>query len=196
MAAWDIDAAHSAVSALRLSGANVEVASRWLALWREGRPPPLERFEVAPSHAPAIAVFRIRRGEALDCVRAGDYYRLAIGFDLAGQSVLAITNNVAREDRLDWCWRIVEGAATVSYRAFKTARGVVHAQGMSLPLSDCAQDGARFFVMHTNWRPEGSDWFEGTVSGDMQTPFKSAMKSFAPAATREALPERAGADFF
>jgi hypothetical protein len=36
----------------------------------------------------------------------------------------------------------------------------------------------------------------GSVSSDMQTPLKGAMKSFAPSTAQEALLERAVADFF
>jgi hypothetical protein len=116
--------------------ANLESRHRWLQLWQGGVPPSLAGFDAhpLPSRAPAIAVFEIREDTSLNCVRAGDYCRLAIGFDLTGQNVLAVTNTVNRDARLAWCWKIVEGAATVSYRAFKSAGGgVVHARGMSLP---------------------------------------------------------------
>ncbi|MBV9990608.1 MAG: hypothetical protein JOZ72_04880 [Alphaproteobacteria bacterium] len=196
--AWDIAGARAALGALRLHGANLELASRWLQLWHDGRPPSLARFDAhpIPSHVPAVAVFEIREGVALNCIRAGDYTRLAIGFDLTGQSVLAVTNNVNRDARLDWCWKIVEGAATVSYRAFKSmGGGTVRAQGMSLPLSDRRADGTRLFFMHNNWRPQGTDWIEGSVSGDLQTPPERAMRSFA-APARDIAPEMAGAGWF
>lgn len=172
LTAADIDGARIALAGPRLRGGNADVAERWLQLWQNGLPPSLAGLDAhpLPSHAPAMAVFRVRRGAALDCIRAGDYCRLAIGFDLNGQSVLSITNNVARDERLEWCWRIVEGAATVSYRAFKSA------------------DGAAV-------QAQGSDWVEGSVSGDLQTPPQRAMRSFAAPTTDMAV-EMAGAELF
>jgi|HubBroStandDraft_5_1064220.scaffolds.fasta_scaffold187914_2 hypothetical protein len=180
--AWDMDAARAAIAALRPNGMNVDVARHWLALWRDGAPPTLGRFDaqMPRSLMPAIMIFEIRRGATLMCLRAGEYTRLAFGFDMTGQSLLSFTNNVDREDRLDWCWKVVEGAATISYRAIKPAQGaVIHAQGLTLPLSDRPPDGQRYFFTHTNWRPNGGDWIEGSVATDLQTPRERAMRSFA-----------------
>jgi hypothetical protein len=190
---WDFAGARAAIGVLRLNGTNVDVAGRWLALWRDGAPPTLARFDAhaAPAFAPATMIFEIRRGASLICLRAGDYNRLALGFDMTGQSLLSLTNNVDREDRLDWCWKIVEGAATVSYRAFKPqGSAAIYAQGLSLPFSDRPPGGARYFFSHSNWRPHGNDWIEGSVDTDLQTPRQRAMRSFAvraeAAATRKA----------
>ncbi len=196
---FEIAQVRAALAALRLTGANVEVASRWLSLWQEGAPPTLSRFDAHPLPAltPAMAIFEIKHGESLQCVRAGAYCQLAIGFDLTGQDVLAITNDVDRDARLDWCWKIVEGAATVSYRAFKSAQSaVVYAQGMSLPLADAKPDGTRVFFMHTNWRPQAMDWVEGSVHGDLQPPPERAMKFFAPRSAEEAALKSTGSDLF
>jgi hypothetical protein len=190
---WDIGAARTALGGLRLNGANVDVAERWLALWQDGAPPTLARFDAqfSPSLAPAIMIFEIRRDTSLVCLRAGEYNRLALGFDMTGQSLLSLTNNVDREDRLDWCWKIVEGAATVSYRAFKPQTGaIIYAQGLSLPLSDRLPGGQRYFFSHSNWRPTGNDWIEGSVNADLQTPRQRAMRSFA-AVSEDAAPLRA-----
>jgi hypothetical protein len=190
---WDIGAARAALGGLRLNGTNVDVAERWLALWQDSAPPTLARFDAqfSPSLAPAVMIFEIRRGISLACLRAGEYSRLALGFDMTGQSLLPLTNNVDREDRLDWCWKIVEGAATASYRAFKPQQSaIVYAQGLSLPLSDRPPDGRRYFFSHTNWRPSGNDWIEGSVNADLQTPRQRAMRSFA-AVSEEAAPLRA-----
>ncbi len=196
---FDMAEIRAALAALRLNGANVEVASRWLSLWQDGRPPALSRFDahLLPAHAPAMAIFEIKRDASLWCIRAGAYCQLAIGFDLTGQDVLAITNNADRDARLDWCWKIVEGAATVSYRAFKPVQGaVVYAQGMSLPFADEKPDGARVFFMHTNWRPQAMDWVEGNVHGDLQSPPERAMKFFAPRDVEQGTLKGTGTDLF
>lgn len=193
-AAWDIEAARAALAGLRLSGINVDVAQRWVALWQDGAPPSISRFDAHMSRSlmPAIMIFEIRRGMSVACLRAGAYNRLALGFDMTGQSLLSLTNNVDREDRLDWCWKIVEGAATVSYRAFKPQQSAaIYAQGLSLPFSDRPPDGRRYFFTHSNWRPNGGDWIEGSVSTDLQTPRQRAMRSFVTPSKAEA-PVRAG----
>jgi hypothetical protein len=190
---WDIGAARNALGGLRLAGTNVEVAQRWLALWQDGAPPSLTSFDAQISRAlaPAIAIFEIRRNTSLVCLRAGEYNKLALGFDMTGQSLLSLTNNVDREDRLDWCWKIVEGAATVSYREIKPANSaIIYAQGLSLPFCDRPADGQRYFFSHTNWRPNGNDWIEGNVDTDLQSPRQRAMRSFA-AVSEEAAPLRA-----
>ncbi len=190
---WDIDAARAALAALRPSGVNIDVAKLWLSLWRDGAPPTFCRFEAHLPHAlvPAMMIFEIHRGVSLICIKSGDYSRLALGFDMTGQSLLSLTNNVDREDRLDWCWKIVEGAATVSYRAFKPQGSAsIYAQGLSLPFSDRPPEGRRYFFSHSNWRPTGNDWIEGSVDTDLQRPRQRAMRSFAvpeeKAATRKA----------
>lgn len=199
MNTFDMDGVYAALNGLRLNGANAAIASRWLSLWQDGRPPTLAQFDAhaIPAHVPAIAIFEIKQDVSLQCVRAGEYCRLAIGFDLTGQSVLSITNNVDRDARLNWCWKIVEGAATVSYRAFKPAQGaVVFAQGMSLPFGGEDADGTRRFLMHNNWRPQAKDWVEGSVSGDLQVPPQRAMKSFAPHIAEAAALDSTGTDLF
>ena len=93
---------------------------------------------------------------------------------------MSFTNAVEREDRLAWCWKIVEGAATVSYREYKSANGTaVFAQGLSLPFSDRINDGTGIFFTHTNWRPQGSDWIDGNVKGDLQVAAQKSMHVFA-----------------
>ncbi len=190
--AWDIAGARAAIAGLRLNGANVDVTQRWLALWQDGAPPTLSRFDAQISRAltPGMMIFEVRRRISVVCLRAGEYSRLALGFDMTGQSLLSLTNNVDREDRLDWCWKIVEGAATVSYRAFKPQNSaIIYAQGLSLPLSDRPPEGQRYFFTHSNWRPNGNDWVEGNVDTDLQTPRQRAMRSFA--SVSEEMPARA-----
>lgn len=189
----DCERAANAVAALDLKGPNKDVAAYWLSRWRDDKPPYRGDFDQAQigRHSPAIAIFEIRKGESIPCISAGAFYRLALGYDLTGQDLLSITDAVEREDRLDWCWRIVEGAVTVSYRTFKSeGRGAANAQGVSLPFRDIEDDGARYFLMHTNWRPVGDDWIDGSVTADAQTPDVRRIISFLQAAVGVALDRR------
>jgi hypothetical protein len=80
---------------------------------------------------------------------------------------------------VDYWWNVVEGAVCVTYREFTSAEGASGlAQGIGLPFSDRKADGSRYFIMHTNWRPVGTDWIEGNVQVDFHSPPKRQMISF------------------
>jgi hypothetical protein len=165
------DKAQAAIGQLRFNGANREVASYWLSLWDNDRPPALERFRLdrVPQHKPAIMTCRVLRRKELRCIQAGSYLPMALGFDPVDRDLLTLLPEVQREERLAWCWQIAEGAMAVQYRTFKSSDGrLVEAQGISLPFLDVAADGARFFLMHTNWRPQGNDWIEGNVRANVE----------------------------
>jgi hypothetical protein len=91
---------------------------------------------------------------------------------------------------------MAEGAGRVKrwvalgWRCGRTARRRRYAQGLSLPLADRPPGGQRYFFSHTNWRPAGNDWIEGSVNADLQTPRQRAMRGFA-AVSEEVAPLRA-----
>jgi hypothetical protein len=167
------DRAFNALAALGLNGANKQVAAHWLSRWQDDEPPLLEDFGLRDiwEFNPAIAIFEIRKSESILCVSAGSFHRLALGYDMKGEDLLSLTAAAEREARLAWCWEIVTGAVTVSYRPYKSrSNPKATAQCMSLPFCDTGRDGERCFLMHTNWRPEGSDWVAGNVQADARTP--------------------------
>ncbi|HEX4301638.1 MAG TPA: hypothetical protein VHZ78_02510 [Rhizomicrobium sp.] len=173
--------AFQAVAALGLNGANKQLAAHWLSRWRNDAPPTRESFRIdeAWEYSPAIAIFKVQKGQSVLCLSAGSFHQLALGYDVAGNDILSITSADERERRMAWCWEIVLGAATVSWRQYETAgqsKGL--AQGMSLPFSDRVADGARYFLMHSNWRPVGGEWVPGTVQADAQTPPQRRIISF------------------
>ena len=176
--------AAAAVEALALKGANIDVAAHWLSSWHGDRPPSSGGFDTQPiwRHTAALAVFEVREDTSLTCISAGAYYRMALGYDLVGQDVLSITTVPVRAERLRWCWNIVEGAVTVSQRAYNSKEhGHVIAQGVSLPFSDRRLDGSGRFLMHINWRPVGTDWIEGQVAADAQPPEDRRLISYVKA---------------
>jgi hypothetical protein len=115
-------------------------------------------------------------------VTAGSFYKMALGFELAGQDILAITPVEQRAERLAWCWSIVEGAVASSYRSYKSVEQQdLVAQELSLPFAGPIQDGnPRHFLLHTNWRPVTSDWIVGNVNGDPQIAAAKQLISFKP----------------
>ena len=171
--------AQKALAGLDLIGANTQVAAYWLSRWQGDAPPARKDFDAAKDweFTPAIALFAIRKDEDFRCIGAGAFHRLALGYDLVGESVLSITSAAEREERLAWCWEIVEGAVTVSYRRYRATQSAL-AQCMSLPFSDIDPDGTRYFLMHTNWRPADGDWISGRVQADAQAPPERLLYSF------------------
>ena len=169
----DHERARAAVAALKLSGANREVAEYWLSRWHDDRPPSMSGFQQDNilQHTPAENIFEIRENEYVRCVKGAGYVKLAAGFDFTNQDMLALTNVADRDELLAWMWQIASGAVCVYHRAYtsKTESNGL-AQGVALPFSDKGPGGAHFFLTHTNWRPVGSDWVEGNVSIDLQLP--------------------------
>ncbi len=173
--------AFQAVAALGLNGANKQLAAHWLSRWRGDAPPTRASFKMDEvwEHSPAIALFKIVKDESVRCLSAGSFHKLALGYDMTGEDILSITSADERERRMAWCWEIAQGAVTVSYRRYETAgQSTGLAQGMSLPFSDRDADGARYFLMHSNWRPVGSEWVIGNVQADAQTPPERRIISF------------------
>jgi hypothetical protein len=174
-------AAASAITELRYNGANLEVALHWLSGWRKGAPPRMRGFSAQEiwQHKPAMMFCRIVKGESLTCVRAGALLRVALGLDVTNKDVLALVPGSQRAARLDWAWAITEGAITVLYRQFKSKDGHEGlAQGIALPFSGEDSGGGRHFLMHTNWRPVGTEWIIGNVDVDLKNPSDRRMISF------------------
>jgi hypothetical protein len=121
----------------------------------------------------------IREDKSLRCIQGGAFIRLALGFDIKGQDLLALSPVGERDARMAYWWQVVEGAVSVTYREFKSKEGPSgFAQGIGLPFSDRRPDGSRYFLMHTNWRPVGTDWIDGNVRADIQTTSARQMIAF------------------
>ncbi len=119
------------------------------------------------------------RDESLTCVKGGALLRVALGFDVSNKDLLALVPASHRQPRLDWAWAITQGAVTVLMRKFKSCDGSEGlAQGIALPFSGEDAEGGRNFLMHTNWRPVGSDWIIGNVDVDLREPSGRKMISF------------------
>jgi hypothetical protein len=173
--------AREAVAALKLNGANREIAEHWLSRWRNDKPPKRSSFNIDAiwRHKPALMICQIIQRKLLRCLSGGAVMRVALGYDISNADLLALTPVGERDMRLDYWWNVVEGAVSVTYRQFTSAEGPSGlAQGIGLPFSDHKVDGSRFFLMHTNWRPAGTDWIEGNVQVDIHSPPQRQMISF------------------
>lgn len=177
----DFPRAVKAVADLELKGANGEIAAHWLSLWQDDRPPELARFDSPEisKHQPAMMICEIAKGESLRCISGGAIVQVALGFDISNQDLLSLTPVSERDLRLSYWWLVVEGAVSVTYRKFTSHDGAIGMfQGVALPFSDETEDGHRFFLMHTNWRPEGPDKVAGNVRVDFQTTSERRMVRF------------------
>jgi hypothetical protein len=118
---------------------------------------------------PAIATFEVRRNKSLRCIHAGGYFRLALGFELAGQDILALTPAAERQERLERTWAIGNGLIVTGARKFRTRFGAEEtAEEIYLPLSDATDLDTRMYLMHSSWRPVGEEWVQGTVATTLE----------------------------
>lgn len=179
----DFQRAQQAIAALRLTGHNRDLAGQWLSLWRDGQPPALATYRrLTWLHTEASMVGRIRKGQSMHCVSAGPYFKIALNADITGADLLSLVPSCQRDVLLSHWWQVVEGAISVTYLEVKpsdSAPGI--AQCVGLPFSDTDPDGARYGLVHTNWRPSGSSWIEGNVEAGLLASARHLMRFRGPA---------------
>lgn len=154
--AWTLSRARAAVEALKLSGANSEVADYWLSCWDQGRPPTWNRFRIQQlaRHRPAIAVFEVHFGASIICRLAGSYYKLALGAELLGVDLVTLTPNAQREQRWMNVATILEGAVSVATRTITSGAGSPYScEELIVPFADYSDSGGQRYLLHSNWRP-------------------------------------------
>ena len=154
---WSLERAREAVAKLRLTGDNAEVAQRWLAAWSEQSPPLWGRFDLAPfaRHMPAIAVFEVTPGERILCLLAGSLYKLALGFEITGRDLIALTPERMREQRWDNIKTILSGAVSLATRPiFRVNAKPLESEELALPFADVGDKGVGHYMLHTSWRPD------------------------------------------
>ena len=181
MSANHLAAASDAINALNYHGANLDVARHWLTCWRRGQPPRMRAYSAGEiwQHKPAMMICRVVRDKSFTCVKGGALLRVALGYDVTNKDLLSLAPEDQRAARLDWAWAITEGAITVLYRRFASKDGHEGlAQGIALPFSGEDTNGSRHLLLHTNWRPVGTDWIIGNVDVDVQNTTDRRMISF------------------
>lgn len=153
---WDRDLARSALDSFALSAANRDVADYWLSLWTD-RPPTRSQFEPRhlKAHIPAIGIFEVMPDDRVICRLAGGYLESALGYNLTGRDLLAVTPKEEREDRVRFTRAIVEGAISFALRRFLKPDGSqTIADEIALPFADVTGQGGRRYLFHSAWRPE------------------------------------------
>lgn len=158
---WDRSAALAAVSSLGIEGPNLRVAQYWLSLWSNGRPPKRSAFnpERLRDVLQGIAVFDVRPGESVRCRLAGPAYKFRFGFEISGRDWLALTVPDQRQLRLERNSLTVGGAMSAGRRRDPDRNGPSQwFSDVQLPFSDIAEDGARSYLHHSNWRPVGAEF--------------------------------------
>jgi hypothetical protein len=154
---WSRERARRAIESLGLLGGNAEVAAHWLASWDRHVPPVWSRFDLAPlaQHLPAIAVFEVTPGERIVCLLAGSLYKLALGFELTGRDLIALTPERLRAERWKNVTQIIRGGVSVATRSiYRVGARPVESEELALPFADANDRGTAHYLVHSNWRPD------------------------------------------
>lgn len=175
-----------ALVGLRLHSENRALADLWLRRWHSSEPPKMSSFmAVMPSQLkPGKMICQITKGISLRCIQAGPAIRVAFGPNICDRDLLDLTPLEDGRARLDYWWQVVEGAVAVTYHRFNSAQGRTETcQCIGLPFSDRNADGSRHFIIHTNWRPVGTDLLEGNVEIDFDMPCHRQLSTFKQVGT-------------
>jgi hypothetical protein len=158
---WSLARAREAVNRLDLTPLNREVAAYWLTLWDGSTPPQWRKFQARKlkHRLSAIAVFEVLPGERVTCRIAGSYYKLALGFELTGMDLIALTPEKDRAHRWKNISLIMEGAVSAASRSIERGLGLVdEAEELILPFADIGDDGCGKYLVHADWRPDSEQW--------------------------------------
>jgi hypothetical protein len=153
--AWSLEKAKFALAELRVAGPNREVAEYWLSLWSDDKPPMWENFALGSvkEHALSIAMFEVMPDGPVICRLAGEFVKVALGFDPAGEDLLAITPEQQRETRIKQTRAIVDGAISYAHRSFRFQGHETIAAEIALPFAGLTEGGGRRYLLHSEWSP-------------------------------------------
>lgn len=158
----DRDALRLKLLRLRLSPPNLRMVDYWLSLSRDGALPQRDAFDpaAASDFLRGCGLFDVKPGESVHCRIAGMVLKLVFGSNVAGQDWLAITPARHRRQRMIRYSAVAQGAVGVGRRVAVGKKGnTVSIEEVMLPFADVAEDGTRQVLVHTDWRPEGEEWF-------------------------------------
>ena len=129
----------------------------------------------------------MRQPNVLRCIRGGAFQNLAAEKDLTNADIMAMTPEAERDARFAFSWAIASGAVGVAYRLYHSKEGKdMHVPALLLPFSDEKPDGTRSLCLHTNWRPQFSDWIQGNVTADLHVAPKKSLIRYRETATQSA----------
>jgi hypothetical protein len=166
---WRYEDAAQKIGRLGIDGFNRRFAEYWLSLWRGDTPPMLSSFDplkLAPLLS-SIVMIEVRMRGSEHCRAAGRNIAVALGFDLTGKDLIALTPVYERRERIHLVEDIVLGGIALAYRPFLRANGrMENIQELALPFADLTEDGSLRYLVHTNWRPTQMEHNPGTVRAD------------------------------
>jgi hypothetical protein len=166
---WRYEDAAQKIERLGVEGLNREFAAYWLSLWRGDAPPLLSVFDPlkVAKLLPSLVMVEVRPGASEHCRAAGSNVSLALGFELTGKDLIAMTPQVQRRERVRLVEDIVLGGLSTSYRTFLRSDGHKDIiQELAVPFADMTVDGSLRYLVHTNWRPTEQERFPGTARCD------------------------------
>lgn len=150
------------LKSLRLSQSNRQMVDYWMSLSEDGAIPVRSAFDptAASELLRGCTLFDVVPGERVTCRIAGMVFKLILGSNIAGQDWLALTAPRHREQRMARYSAIAQGAVGVARRtASSNGQDPVQIEEVMLPFAGVAEDGATQVLVHTDWRPEGDEWF-------------------------------------
>ncbi len=155
------DAVSQRLTALGLSSVNRRLTDYWLSLRRQGALPAFSALDLAvlSGELRYCSLVEVTPGKSLRIRIAGLVLRLALGDDVAGKDLLALTPAPQRAQRLTRYSAVATGAIGVGRRNVSRPHGgALQIEGMMLPFSDVGAGDMRLVLVHPDWRPEGEEW--------------------------------------
>ena len=152
----------SKLKKLRVSPPNLKMVDYWLSLSPDGTVPRREAFDptAASELLRGCALFDVKPGKSVHCRIAGMVLKLAFGSDIAGKDWLEITPPRHRRQRMIRYSAVAQGAIGVGRRiVIGDDRDPETIEEVMLPFADVCPDGTRPVLVHTDWVPEGDEWF-------------------------------------
>lgn len=158
----DIALIESKLKPLRISQASRQIVDYWLSLADDGELPVRAAFDptAASELLRGCGLFDVVPGKSVTCRIAGTVFKLVLGQKLAGADWLAMTPPRHRAQRLVRYSAVAQGAIGVGRRLVGAeGREPQRVEEMMLPFAGTGEDGATPVLVHTDWRPEGDEWF-------------------------------------
>lgn len=152
----------SKLKRLRVSPSNLRMVEYWLSLSSDDALPRRDAFDptAASELLRGCGLFEVKPGESVHCRIAGMVLKLVFGSNLAGQDWLAFTPARHRQQRMIRYSAVAQGAIGIGRRVAVGETGdSIPIEEVMLPFADVAEDGTRPVLLHTDWRPEGDEWF-------------------------------------
>lgn len=148
--------AANAVEALNLCPINLKLADYWLSLWRHDKPPVRGDFnpKALADVLPGLTVMEVHSSGDVTCRLAGTAVDAALGYPLAGRSLMSALTDQERPIRQHRWSKVVTGSVATAMTAYHDQTGEPRLmQNLHLPFSGKTESGSRIFLLHTNVRP-------------------------------------------